>query len=125
MSNGTTLAEILERIQEALEKSKQAVAGQSPPDKTTAAARLDDAEGDIDIILDPGQSPSLDPVDSGSIMPQLQHGSFTACIDYQINLADEAVEEAAGGNDQDYIGDRIRTIKSHLDETRDLLDQVS
>ena len=119
------LSEALKRIEEKLKKAKQAVVGQSPSDKSAAAGFLDEAEDEIDVILDPNQSPSLNPTDAGSILPQIQHGNFGTCIDYQINLAEEAVEEAEGDNDQDYIGGRIKTIKSHLGETRDRLDDVS
>ena len=119
------LSEALKRIEEKLKKAKQAVVGQSPSDKSAAAGFLDEAEDEIDVILDPNQSPSLNPTDAGSILPQIQHGNFGTCIDYQINLAEEAVEEAEGDTDQDYIGGRIKTIKSHLGETRDRLDDVS
>lgn len=119
-----TLAEILEKIKEALENAQGAAGGQSPPNKTAAAGYLNDAEDDIDVILDPGQSPSLSPATAGSVLPQTQHGNYDDCIDYQISLADDAVTEAKDGNDQDYIGDRIKTIKDHLEETRDLLDSA-
>jgi hypothetical protein len=121
MGSTSSLAEVLKRIREALKNSKKVVVGQTPPDEEAAAEYLDDAEGDIDLILDPGQAPSLNPTTAGSILSQPQHGNFADCINYQIDFAEEAVAEAEGDNDQYYIGDRIRTIGDHLTETRDLL----
>ena len=64
-----TLEGLLENIKDAIEAAEDIVEEQSgplvDPDKSNVATKLTDAETDISTILDPNESPSLDPTDAG------------------------------------------------------------
>jgi hypothetical protein len=116
----STLQDELEDLLEDLESAKQVIDEQPPPLPPIGAEKvmghLNDAESHIDVILDPSQSPSLDPPGIGSADTANYPSSDTLAsyVDDCISLANDATNALGSGPDYEEIGDALRTIKTVL-----------
>ncbi len=119
------LEDELHDLEEDLEDSKDATgesAGPLPePQKSRVANKLTHSEGIIDRILDPNQSPSLNPPDAGSVDPSVNPSTLPEHAQTCFDLARQAHAEAGqAGADHKVIGTKIKTISSLLPEYRQL-----
>jgi hypothetical protein len=115
-----TLEERLEHLAEWLDDCKTAI-GPSPtvplPASTAAivSTKTSNSAELIDAIYDPNESPSLDPVNAGTVI-----GSYdpTTLVDFAadcVTLSTQAhAESQTESPDDDYIGDRLKTINALL-----------
>ncbi len=119
------LEDELHDLEEDLEDSNDAIgesAGPLPePKKSRVADKLTHAEGIIDRILDPNQSPSLNPPDAGSADPSVHPSTLPQYAQTCHKLAQQAhVEAGQATADHKVIGTKIKTVKSLLPKYRQL-----
>jgi hypothetical protein len=112
--------EELEEIAEDLEDAKAIVGNRSgppldEPDKSTVAIHLDSAVNLIDRILDPGQYPSLEAPDAGSLDASVDPETLAEYAGDSHKLAQEALDEAKGAVDDEVLGSRLKTIKNLIE----------
>ena len=82
------------------------------PEKSRVANDLNAALADIDQILGPNQSPSLDPPDAGSINTNFDPQTLPGYADTCAKLAQDALDEALSRIvDHKVIGSRLKTIE--------------
>jgi hypothetical protein len=90
----------------------------SEPDLSSVEARLDHALAAIDRILDPNQSPSLDPPDAGtvdtSVNPTTLQGYARECLDRIRDAGDELDSSVV---DAKVVGTHLRTIRHLITRT--------
>jgi len=115
------MADLAEKLREIRDRFKgvsdiaENVGDGNPPSQAQlddVTASLGSAEGDLAIIHNSQQSPSLDPPDAGEDQnPTIGTSRLETCNDAQ-SLATEAETEAGKFDpDCDYIGDRTRTLE--------------
>lgn len=113
-----TWRKVLEDLKKLLEDAKSIVDNNTLPfdqqTKDDLAEKLDGSEDICDRILDPGILPTLNPSTAGSVDTSVATTPLATCAQKSYDLADEALIEYDGNNDQDYIGTRIRTIRDHM-----------
>ena len=127
MADLTPLQKALKRIKGVLgdteDMAKTVGDGNQPSqtDKDDVSGWMDEAEGELETIHDPAQSPSLSPASAGSAQnPTIPDSRLQTCEDAH-SLAQEAESEAGEASpDHDYIGDRTRTLEgSYLGAIRE------
>ena len=117
-----TLEDLLEDIRERLRAAEEVVGDQPgplpEPERATVRSALQRAETESVQILDPGEQPVLDPPTAGHVMS----ASFSGLPSYAERFkqwGDQAYSEIQKIDpDDDYIGDRLRTIRHYMDEYR-------
>ena len=93
----------------------------SEPEKSRVADKLTDGEGIIDRILDPNQSPSLNPPDAGSVDPSVIPSTLPQYAQTCFDLAQHAQAEAGQATaNHKVIGTKIKTTKKLLPDYRRL-----
>ncbi len=118
------LEDLREKLGGAKEKSDDAedevnAGGGSNP--TILDGLITDLENHVSDILDPNTYPSLDPHDAGDVLPYILPTTLEECAEICCDLADEAYFESLNENmDQDYIGSRIQTLETLMDDYRSL-----
>lgn len=116
----STLDDLLDELEEWLKDVDETLDSEptAPIPETVAAsveAMLDDAEMNIDQIFDPLQSPSLSPVDAGTVDETIVPADVWEYATAVHQLALEAQNESRNANpDHEVIGSRLKTIQSLL-----------
>ncbi|MFG0252830.1 MAG: hypothetical protein ACF8NJ_08160 [Phycisphaerales bacterium JB038] len=114
------MEERLDTLQGWLKDSKDEIGDPAPdPLPEVTAAFVDTKTGDsadlIDAIYDPNESPSLNPVNAGSVLTSYNPSTVEDYASDCATLAHQAhTESQETSPDDDYIGDRLKTIDALL-----------
>ena len=120
-----TLEDLIDEVEEWLKDAeKETGEAQGPlsdPQKSQVASDLARAETKIDQIIDPLQSPSLDPPDAGSVDTSEDPSTLPEFADTCYALSTAAKVAVLGPTpDYEVIGTKIKTIKELVPEYRNL-----
>jgi predicted component of type VI protein secretion system len=124
-SSQDPLLQLLNRLLDILEDLLDEIGDDAGPlsgdQLTNASGHASDAEGEIDTLFSATQSPSLDPVDAGSVDTSVQPSGLPAHAAACRDLAQAAVNEANDPSpDHDVIGSKVKTIDSLLPALKQL-----